>query len=550
MFETLFHSARNRLLLAVMLIPFLLRLVLVWQDFPVLIKHSPLLEDDFYYYLNIARSVCDGHGFTADGRTPTTGFQFLHEALCIAVTAPFSPESRYPFRIILSIEVLLSLACLIVLLDMLRTFFGDREALIGGFIFSWWLPVFRHGNNGLETVLQILMILVLVRLCYGVVIRRTPLQLALFGLACGISVLVRIDMLAFPAAFVAVEAIGFLRNKTSAREAGLAIGLVTFFSAAALVGLCLFDYSVNGHLLPDSGIAVKELAVEYIRNFFGGHVLSASPRRALSVLLGDQPYNQLFEVLQIPLHPRLELCGILVIASIYSLVKMRPKPPEAFHWTMGVAVMYSLALVLFYVFYLPAIWYFSRYLFTVAVLSLFILMPFAGELALKVRSRVRPAVFTSLMLLGCVWYMAAGTERWIHFMTDPSEQLSDSELDHRPLSETRVSHIYDIGRWVKFNIPPTMRVAMWQNGLAEYVSRRNILHLDGIVNRYALEAWTNNRLDEYLKDQKVDYLIDFKSFTDIALEHSQHPTEIFTLIGISKSEGPNGTPVALYRVNR
>lgn len=533
-----------------MLVPFVLRFILVWQEFSVLVKHSPLLEDDFYYYLNTARNVCAGHGFTADGFTPTTGFQLLHELLCIAVSFIFSSDSVFPFRIMLTLQVLISFGCLVVLMDNLRLLIGEMEALIAGLVFSWWLPVFRHGNNGLETALQILMVLLLFRFSYNYLGSRANSHLVVFALACAASIFVRIDMLAFPAAFIAVAAISALRRNVSARGAITAIAGVSLLSAIALGGSFLFNYSINGHFLPDSGVAVKQLAKEYSKNISGGNLLLIAPRRALSVLLGDQPYDQLFEAIGIPLHPRLEFILVLVLLGILFLIKTRGTYSDVFRKQILLVAVYSVILVSFYALYLPGIWFFSRYLFTVAVLSLIIASPFIKGCFLKLRAKVSRPVLILLILCSSAWYMAAGIERWVHFMVDPSEQFSDADLENKPLSETHVSHIYDIGRWVKFNISPQNRIAMWQNGLAEYVSRRNILHLDGIVNRSAFEAWTTNRLDNYLKDNQIDYLIDFSFFTDIVLRHSQHPAESYKLIGLSIPTSPGSLPVAMYKINR
>ncbi len=549
MLETLFRTARERWMLALMGMPFVLRLILVWQEFRVLVKHSPLLEDDLYYYLNIARNVCSGHGFTADGNTPTTGFQFLHEMLCIVVTFPFSADSLLPFRIMLTLEVLISLGCLIVLMDTIRLFLGKAESLIAGFVFSWWLLVFRHGNNGLETALQILMILVLIRFSYDFFVYRSISRLALFALASAVSILVRIDMLAFPAAFIAVVVISRLRKLLSAREAFTAIAGVTLPVATAVAVYFLFNYSINGHILPDSGVAVKQLTQEYGKNIHGGNLLLSGPRRALSVLLGDQPYNQLLEVLGVPLHPRLEFTAVLVILSVLFFIRKRDTFSHELRYQILLAAIYGVILVSFYSFYLPALWYFSRYLFTVVVLSLLLLAPFIKDLFLRIGTRVSRPVLALLIVSSAVWYTLAGTGRWIHFMLDATEQIPDASLEDRPLSQTHVSHIYDIGRWVKYNVAPPGRIAMWQNGLAEYVSRRNILHLDGIVNRNALDAWTSNRLDEYLKHNQIDYLIDFQFFTDIALRHSQHPAESYRLIGMSAPTSSGSPPVAMYKVN-
>ena len=546
--DSVYRMTSNRWLLAFMLAPFVMRLLLVWQEFSVLVKHSPLLEDDFFYYLNIARHVCAGQGFTADGYTPTTGFQLFHQLLCIIVTFLSPGDSLLPFRLILSLQVLISIGCLAVLMGTIRVLLGEKEALIGGFVFSWWLPLFRYGNNGLETVLQIFAILLLIRLSYNFFVNRSASNVTLLALACVVSTFVRIDMLAFPVAFVAAVMIARRRSIFFAREATVAVVVVASLSTVALCGYFLLNYSINGHLLPDSGVAVKYLAHEYGGNVPGGNLLISGSRRAASVLLGDQPYNQLLEVIKVPLHPRLELIAVPVAMSVLLVFKKWRTFSGGFRFLISIAGVYSAILVLFYSLFVQGVWYFSRYLFTVPELSLLVTVPFIAALARRIRDRVSRPVILLLTVVVSLWYTVGGTGRWIQFMTVKSEQFSDKQLERTPLASTAVSHPYDLGRWVRLNIPPESRVAMWQNGLAAYVSGRNILHLDGVVNRNALDAWTSNRMDEYLKDNAIDYLIDFRFFTDIVLRHSQHPEESYTLIGASVPTSSSLFAVAMYRV--
>ncbi|HTP80813.1 MAG TPA: hypothetical protein VMM57_10475 [Bacteroidota bacterium] len=547
---TLFSSPSQRFLLALMLIPFLMRFVLVWQKFSVLVKHAPLLEDDFYYYLNIARNVCAGNGFTADGHTPTTGFQFIQEILCIVITWLCHAGSEAPFRIVLTLQVLTSLACLFVLMGNMKLIFGPAEARIAGFLFAWWLLIFRHGNNGLETILQILMLLLLIRLSYRCLISRSNFSLLMLSLTCGLSIFVRIDLLAFPVSLVVVAALMYIRRMIPARHAAAAIGAVSSATALALALLFFFNVSVNAHLLPDSGAAVKELSTEYVHSFFSGNSSMAGPRRALSVLLADLPYNQFFEAVRLPVHPAIELTAIAVVLAVASLCRRRQSFSGTFFVFATLFGVYAVVLVSFYTFYVPAVWYFSRYLFTVAVFSFIVFVPPVSEALAFVRGRIPKRYFLSLAVAFSLWYAAPAAERWSHFMVDPTDQISDEDLKGKPISETRISHIYDIGRWVKFNIPSGTRVAMWQNGLAEYVSGADILHVDGIVNRPALEAWTENRLDRYLRDNGVKYLIDFQSFTAVALRHSESPQTSYEFVGMSSGITPGWTAVAMYKVNR
>ncbi|HEB52773.1 MAG TPA: hypothetical protein ENI87_05920, partial [bacterium] len=62
--------------------------VLTWQAWAFLGLSIPQqireIPDDSFFYLQVARSFCDGNGFTFDGETPTYGFQPLWQLVLIA----------------------------------------------------------------------------------------------------------------------------------------------------------------------------------------------------------------------------------------------------------------------------------------------------------------------------------------------------------------------------------------------------------------------------------------------------------------------------------
>lgn len=538
---------RRLLFFAVVLLPFLLRFVLVWTDFERLVKASPLLEDDYFYCLNIARNVTLGNGFSADGETATTGFQWLHQGVCIAATVPFDARSTVPFRIVLTFQVLVSLACAGLLYRFLRDVWSPMEAGIGVFLFAWWVPLFRYGNNGLETVFLLLLLLSLIHAFTQFL--RSPASSGSWRLPAlsALLVLARIDMVCAGAATALVIAFFTRRIPGEAlriRKTALLTAGGTIIALLLILGL---NTAVNGHALPDSGAAVGDLARLYSGTFSAPLGILEVGRAAAAALIGDYPLAQLLRLTGLPARMVLGLTGLCVGAGLVWTVLRERKGPAGLRPALVVGGFIGVALFVFYTGYLPAYWFLGRYLFPFTFLLLMFTLPALARAVAAMRQWSRTVTLVALVACAAL-YVVPGLQRWEGWMFDPVTPEGPEIAPGIPLSGSQVCHNYDIARWMAVNLEPDARVAMWQGGLVAYLASQRILHLDGVVNRPARDAWKAQRLERYLRDSRAGYLIDFRSLASLAISRCDNPGAVFRPMGASGCDA--GHQVVAYRILR
>ena len=91
----------------------------------------PRFEDDAYYYLVIARNAASGQGFTADGLSPTNGFQPLWMWLLVPIAWLTSGEPTRLLAATQLVVVCVFAASGALLWDLLRSRLGFLPALLG-----------------------------------------------------------------------------------------------------------------------------------------------------------------------------------------------------------------------------------------------------------------------------------------------------------------------------------------------------------------------------------------------------------------------------------
>jgi hypothetical protein len=80
---------------------------------------------------------------------------------------------------------------------------------------------------------------------------------------------------------------------------------------------------------------------------------------------------------------------------------------------------------------------------------------------------------------------------------------------------------YDVARWVNENTGDAERIGIFQCGMIGYLSNRQIINLDGKVNREALEAIKNGSLDAYLRKEGIEVVIDHSDILKIFFGNSR-----------------------------
>jgi hypothetical protein len=77
---------------------------------------------------------------------------------------------------------------------------------------------------------------------------------------------------------------------------------------------------------------------------------------------------------------------------------------------------------------------------------------------------------------------------------------------------------YDVAAWVNRNTEKDDRIGVLQCGMIGYFSDRRVINLDGKVNREALKAMKKDDLIEYVREEKIDIIIDHSRILQIFLD--------------------------------
>ncbi len=252
-------------------------LVLFFVTAPRIVILSHLNDDAFYYY-EIARNVADGHGISFDGLTPTNGFHPLYLGLLVPIFAPFHAGDFAPIRITLILLSLLFVGTGFLLYDVVRYLAGRRAAAWAGA--AWFFnPLFlAFARGGVEAPLYTFLVALLVRQ-YVCRFRETPSLGRAVGLGwiAGLVVCARLDGALLVIAVVADFVLQAVRIRLPAGRVAalLAAGLIP--AAIPLIPWIAWNLHTFGSLVQVSARA---------------HAFAASAGRtiggALGTLLGSR----------------------------------------------------------------------------------------------------------------------------------------------------------------------------------------------------------------------------------------------------------------------
>ena len=326
------------------------------------------------------------------------------------------------------------------------------------------------------------------------------------GALLGLAVLARLDQ----AFLVLALTLDYLLVLRSRRSGGLA-------NAATMLGASLAVYSpwliygwfAVGRLLPESGSATRFLSMAYApffgmgppelmvsgpdASFIGQHVA-----RAASVLKLTPVTHTLFRVIEragaslsSPEVAALisHIVGILLVIAVIAWAFLRRRAPRGSNiGELSFLILFSVALMAAYSFYVFGSFFFIRYLYPVHFVATIFLAIAAADILGAVRSRaVRRALVTA-----CALYAAGHLYMAYNccFRSQP------------------VYHFYDIAQWVESNTDKNETIGVFQSGTIGYLSNRRVVNLDGKVNGDALAALRRGELESYVEAAGIDVLLD------------------------------------------
>lgn len=471
------------------------------------------LPDDTYYALSIARNISAGIGPSVNGEIVTSGFQPLVVFLMVPVyLSKVSSDLGVFFAVVMS-SVFGAMSCSVFCIVILKSTESLWASFISGLMAATSPLVFRNDLNGLETSLAMLMsatsILLFMHLREDSRIRSH----VILGVAIGLMILSRVDtaIIAFVIGVCLVSRFGIVKS--------MAASIIALVVVSPWWIYCAINF---GSPVPESGPAVRQLI-----EIAGDQRMSmnAEVRLAISTLLGVVHMSSLTLVTSV---------GILLLLTIGAFVALL-----LYRASSGVAIMAicGLALAVFYIFYLPAFWFFHRYLHFLffSIIACVIALP-------AVMFRNIPSLKNSVMIGLGFFMVAMNINGMFIFYSKPVGSLYggvDGAKGYREVAKEILSII-----------PDGVTIGSPQSGALSYYASRDIrvVNLDGVVNKFAFEAIRSKTLADFIVSQNVNYIAGWDvNMIDLKAQSTRALTQI-SLSEIGRFKPQKNDQFVLYTV--
>jgi len=535
------RTGQDRILLILLGSGLLLRLGLAWAPFGYLAHRGPLIDDAFYSF-SIARNLAQGAGATADGIHLTSGFQPLYTSLLVPFYLLFPKEPILPIHLALTLLALAGAGTGWFVFRIVRHV-ASRPAALFSLVLWTFAPYFlSQGANGLETGLFGLLFAATLDFYLEVARDRpTPGRLAVLGLLIGLTILARVDGVLFALALAFDQAF----RPIPLRRRVVQVGVLAGAALLTVSPYAFFLWSRFGSLLPESGGAVRYLSLCYGTLFVLGPRSAyffppeqvpwiyylGSLRKAVQVLLGEP----LLFPASLPLtlatagrffNPRALLLvfggGLLLLANLACLKRPAGSGDDAWRGLARIGGFCAAAWLPAYAFGVLGQWWFDRYFF-----PLFLLMILASGPVLDRMGR-GVAMFRGL---GPARFAAWATALHLAFFAFQIPELFLRNKPYKNVSEyIRAAQVLDQA------LPPGSRGGAFQSGTIGYFSRRQVINLDGVVNRAAADALREMRVADYVRSEGIEAIIDWPLWIEALLVH-RSPEGAGRSLGPTESAG-------------
>ena len=501
-------SLKNRpFLLFFMLtcLAFLLRFLIAWQDISYLDRL--FIPDDTYYILSISRSIAAGFGPTPDGIHLTSGFQPL---FCLLEVPFFFFGFKGDNALILAIYLSAFWGGLstFVLASLLNSLSGLRAAIIGSLLWIFCPIILANDLNGMETSLAGFLSLLAILLVVLIDKNYKFSQLICLGLVCGLAFIARVDscFLLLTIGIFALIRWGFYRTSI-------------FVSLAFIVVLPWWIYSFKtfGSIVPESGFALKE---------------------QINLLYKSAGYLSLASLLSLiewfPLFKASALSTVLGVFLTFYLLARGAYRAGIYGYLLIIPLFLSLV---FYTFYLPVFWFFTRYYYFNYALIIICISLLVSE---EKNTQLKRVYFAALLII-----LVTNLSELRPLFAKP-EITPDAKLDG-------VKGYRDIALELNKYLAPGDVVGAFQSGALAYYAKPfvRVINLDGVVNLKAAKAIKNRALKRYVDSEKMNHFADWEgnSYFFQSVYGGVFPAACFNTIHKTKNQSIHRFELHNYKPN-
>lgn len=455
------------------------------------------IPDDAYLSLAIARSLARGLGPWI-GNGPTSGFQPLYVVLAAPLQALFPHDPDAALRAALLLLLAADVAALVLLYRFLRSVLRTRFAA-GTAALAWVLsPYALHTTlNGLETTLAFA---TLVALFFALDRARRAGAAAAAGRAAavgaclGLAAFARLDALVAAPVVAWVLARAAFARGLGAAEAVRDVAIAGAATLAVYAPWLLWLHHATGDWLPVSGAALHAMGIANVNHEPGLRTIYLPMAlRALDTIARRNAF---------PIALLLVLATALAwlrVPRAEWLDRLRPAGPSA---------CFGAALVLAYVAWINAGWYYPRYFFPL----LLPLLLAAGGLLDACAGRLAAAPGRRALAAALLLFVVAGN------VAQPPFTRTYLSRNDRTLGYANA------GRWLRERFPAGTVIGGLQSGApAYYADSLVVVNLDGVVNRDAHRALLDRRLLDYAREAGVRYVFGMRGDPEYLVAETAHP---------------------------
>jgi hypothetical protein len=483
-------------------------------DVVMLQRHTfaSTLDDDSFYYSQIARHVALGHGFTFDGLHRTNGFQPLWLFVLVPIFR-WIPGDFAPLYATVALQIALVAASAAGIYALLCKRWGHAAAFATGLLLVAQPNASKIVRSGMETPLALALLVAIWWLWRRT--RETPSngwRWAQLGVACGLLWWTRLEAAAiiFPLVLICAR-----HALTSSPRRALA--LLAPFTVAATA------YVLWNRLVFQTWFAVSgmvKLTLNSERSWADhGDAIADSP------WLGHELFTRLTGQFVSPSSFAIKVSYAVV--SVFALGVLfrfrRPLADSIRRADAGLLLLGCAAIGMFHVWTLNVTeqWHHYPVLLATALL---------GGATLDRWRRWAPWLAAALSLAA----VAHAATRTRHEQPRPND----------------VDCIVRAADWLRSHLDEKTPVGSWNAGRLGYFSHRTVINLDGLVNdvRFFHDVVEGHRLDEYLRRERIEWFADNWPGFSWALQIDAHDFD--RQFSVVFTACPAAAPVNAYVLRR
>lgn len=434
------------------------------------------LVDDGYYYLEIARNIASGNGFTFDGLNPTNGFHPLWQIMLVPIFLMTRSRALAALAVTM-LQVLLFAGTGFMVYRILIENTKKISLSIAGaafWLFNLWFWS-KGALSGMETGL--------LTLCFGtsllLFIRslRGSCSSWLLSISLIATCMARLDSVALVIAICLIFL--FLRRYRDAFHTGLPVMMY-------LMLYMITNKLVFGGFFPVSGYIKSATGSELLRHLFATGSLRFFQHGVTNILsfatLGGR----------IPLLAALVAIAGIAWAAVYFLRTAGSPIREV----LGVCCIYIVSILLYYSFMYDSLLDIYTYYWFPAILGVMIS---SFLLLSRIRHRLLRSGIGLILFTGLIGFnIAYAHDR----LQSYSFVIPDSGRPER--NGVEFLNTLDDGTVV----------GSWDAGYVGYYCIHRVVNLDGLVNNYEYQVTLREQgLEEYLDMQNITCIANIDHFT-------------------------------------